>query len=314
MKGSKVMKRIALTSVLLAAACSGEEAGFLEDPDGSTRIRRDGGPGAVRDGGPGAVRDGGPGAARDAGPRDSGAPRDGGSGPLADWCTGQPGTFSFFVTSMNALWALSGDPIDDWSGGFGGDFGGIEGADAICQSIAAATGNGDVTWRAFLSATDDGSGNPVHAIERIGTGPWFDANGLMVASGPAGLLGDRPDGDARTIDDLPDECGVPISALGDAHDIVTGSNQQGRLNSTNMTTTCNDWTSSSGNVGNNMRNGVMIGHSFPRSGRGGLNWMSDHATRGCGKGANLLQDGPGSGTCIGCSGGFGGLYCFAVIQ
>ncbi|MEQ8280002.1 MAG: hypothetical protein RMA76_42665 [Deltaproteobacteria bacterium] len=304
------MKRLLPLSTLVLAACSGSTTNDLDDPhDAGAQNVTDAVvlDGAPRDAG-GPDRDAGP---RDAGPRDGG-PRDGGTGPLADWCRGQPATFSFFVTSMEALWALSGDPIDDWNGGFGGDYGGIAGADDICQQIGAATGNGDRTWRAFLSATDDGNGNPVHAIERIGMGPWFDANGLMVASGIQGLLGDRPDGDARTIDDLPNECGVPISALGDAHDIVTGSDQQGRLAGTNLQRTCNDWTSSDGNVGSNMRNGVMIGHSFPRSGRGGRNWVSDHATRGCGKGANLLQDGPGSGTCIGCSGGFGGLYCFAV--
>mgnify|MGYP003632091246 CR=1 FL=1 len=237
---------------------------------------------------------------------------------LDGWCSDQEADFSFFVTSMDALWKLSGSASDDLEGGFGGDFGGIAGADEICQTIASATGHGDKTWHAFLSATDDGSGAAVHAIERIGAGPWSDANGRLVASGLAGLAGARPDGDAQSVQDLPDECGVPISFLGDAHDVVTASDRDGRLASTNLESTCNDWTTSDGTVGSTGGGGggsdrsVMCGHSFPRnSGSFGANWVSDHAVRGCGKGANLIQNGAGEGTCIGCSGGYGALYCFA---
>ena len=111
-----------------------------------------------------------------------------------------------------------------------------------------------------------------------------------------------------------------ITLLGDAHDVPTGSNKQGMLNSTDPNWTCNDWTTSDASVGASSpgEDGVMIGHSFPREGGGGgpggdgANWVSDHATRGCSKGANLIQDGPGTGTCIGCGGGYGALYCFAL--
>ena len=136
------------------------------------------------------------------------------TGVLEGWCSSQPDEFSFFVTSMNALWTLAGDPVSDLNGGFGGNYGGVEGADAICQEIAWAAGHGHKTWRAFLSATDDGNGSPVNAIERIGEGPWYDANGRLVASGLSGLSGDRPDGDAQSVDDLPDECGVPSECTG----------------------------------------------------------------------------------------------------
>lgn len=246
---------------------------------------------------------------------------DPGPAELAGWCDEQDPEFSFFVTSMAALWALSGDDISDLEGGFGGNFGGIAGADAICQGIAAATGNGDRTWRAFLSATDDGEGTPVHAIERIGEGPWSDANGRLVASGLDGLLsGSRPDGDEQSTDDLPDECGVPLSALGDAHDVVTASDTDGMLFDDNLEATCNDWTTSDGSVGESQGGGpggggpLRCGHSFPRQsgGNSGQHWMSDHPLRGCGKGANLIQNGPGEGNCIGCSGGYGALYCFAL--
>ena len=244
-----------------------------------------------------------------------------GTTPLADWCSSQPAEFSFFVTSMDALWILAGSAPDDLDGGFGGDFGGLAGADDICQTIGAATGHGGKTWRAFLSATDDGAGNAVHAIERIGTGPWHDANGRLVATGIDGLLGTRPDGDPQSTDDLPDECGVPITLLGDAHDVVTASDAQGRLANTDPESTCLDWTSSDGAIGSTGGEfgfgTVMCGHSFPRATGGGgggfgANWVSDHGLRGCGKGANLIQNGAGTGTCIGCTGGYGAMYCFAL--
>ncbi|MCP4868540.1 MAG: hypothetical protein GY898_07455 [Proteobacteria bacterium] len=193
---------------------------------------------------------------------------------LNGWCSVESNDFSFFVTSMAGLWALSGDDVSDMDGGFGGNFGGIEGADEICAALGAATGHGDRDRRAFLSATDDGGGAQVHAIERIGEGPWYDANGRLVATGIDGLLADsRPDGDAQTVDDLPDECGVPISALGAAHDVITGSNSQGRLDSTSLATTCNDWTADSGAVGSVGGSGgntgvVQCGHSFPREAGG----------------------------------------------
>jgi len=219
--------------------------------------------------------------------------------------------FSFFVTSLEAMRRLSGS-----QDGFGGNFGGMEGADTICQTIAEGVGAGHKTWKAFLSATEGPGGGPVHAIERIGEGPWYDANERLVSENIQGLLQERPAGDPQTINDLPDENGVPISALGDAHDIVTASNRQGRLFSPNPESTCNDWTSDSGNVGNDL---VMCGHSFPRMSRrpGGRNsgqqWLSDHNLRGCAPGVELRQTGGGQGeNFIGASGGYGGLYCFAL--
>ncbi len=238
---------------------------------------------------------------------------------LQNWCQVSSPDFSFFVTSMSALWTLSGDSIEDLSGGMGGDFGGLAGADSICQTVGAATGHGNKTWRAFLSVTDDGTGSPAHAIDRVGTGPWYDANARLVATGVAGLTsGDRPDGDGQSTSDLPDECGVPTSVLGDAHDTVTGSDASGRLNSMDPTSTCNDWTSSDGNVGGDGTFGggrVRCGHSFPRSATSGRHWLNTHQLRGCGKGAHLTNSGPGGGTgtgsCIGCTGGYGAFYCFA---
>ncbi|MEZ4435219.1 MAG: hypothetical protein R3F65_22665 [bacterium] len=212
--------------------------------------------------------------------------------------------FSFFVTSLQAMRTLSGS-----QDGFGGDLGGLEGADAICQIIAGGVGMGHKQWRAFLSATRGPDGQPVHAIERIGQGPWYDANGRLVSQNIQGLLQARPAGDPQTVNDLPDEFGVPLSTLGDSHDIMTGSNRQGRLNNNALASTCNDWTSANGNIGGNQ---LMAGHSWPRSPRNGTQWISDHTLRGCAPGVNLIQNGGGVGNCVGCSGGYGAIYCFAL--
>lgn len=313
-----------LALALLSGACGDDDAA---------------GDAAVMD--TGAAPDGGsdvasPDAGSDSGPTDAGPAPDvfdagndaGPPNPLGEeWCADQGDDFSFFVTSLDALWVLSeSDPSDLDGGGFGGNFGGLSGADEICQTIGDATGHGERDWRAFLSVTDGGDGNAVHAIERIGAGPWNDANGRLVATGIDGLLeGLRPDGDEASTSDLPDECGVPLSSVRgmpdtDAHDVVTGSDQMGRLNSTELESTCNDWTSDDGAVGSSEGGGsggplsVMCGHSFPRRPgvERGAHWISDHAVRGCGRGANLTQNGPGEGTCIGCSGGYGAIYCFAA--
>jgi len=214
------------------------------------------------------------------------------------------GEFSFFVTSLETMRTQSGN-----QDGFGGDLGGLSGADQICQRAAAEVGFGHRTWRAFLSVTNGPDGGPVNAIDRVGAGPWFDRNRRLVATGREGLLGIRPDGDERTINDLPDEHGVPLSILGDAHDILTGSDGLGRLASTGPVSTCSDWTSA---VGEGSEGKVMCGHSFPRAGKVGYDWISDHPVPGCAPGINLIQNGPGQGNCVGCGGGYGGIYCFAV--
>ena len=213
--------------------------------------------------------------------------------------------FSFFVTSLEAMRELSGS-----EDGFGGDLGGLAGADAICQTIADGVGVGHKEWRAFLSVVNGPDGEPVHAIDRIGEGPWYDANHRLVSQDIAGLLNERPDGDPQSVNDLPTEFGQPLTVYGDAHDIPTGSDRTGRLNSDDPEATCNDWTSAE-SIGQDM---VVCGHSFPRRGgrRRGAQWISDHQLRGCTPGVNLLQNGRGVGDCIGCSGGYGGIYCFAL--
>ena len=159
-----------------------------------------------------------------------------------------------------------------------------------------------------MSATTGGDGGgPVHAIDRIGDGPWYDANGRLVAMDKAGLLKERPAGDAAVADDLPDEFGRPLMQFGDNHDVMTGSNRMGQLEENDPVSTCNDWTSA---VGEGTENRVRCGHSWPA--RSGMSWITAHKLRGCAPGVNLVQDGPGTGNCVGCSGGYGGIYCFAL--
>jgi hypothetical protein len=88
--------------------------------------------------------------------------------------------------------------------------------------------------------------------------------------------------------------------------VLTGSNSEGELESTDPDHTCNDWTSAEV-LG---RKGPMCGHSWPAG--SGRNWITAHNVRGCTPGVNLIQDGAGSGNCVGCSGGYGAIYCFAL--
>jgi hypothetical protein len=271
---------------------------------------RDSGTGGAGMGGMGgaAGRDGGGDAARDGAVDRAPASGDGGTG-----------NFSFFVTSLGAMRKLSGS-MD----GFGGDlrFGeatGLAGADKICTTIAemAVPGSGAKGWRAFLSTVAGGpNGGPVHAIERIGNGPWYDRLGRLIAANKTDLAQTRPRGaDPAIINDLPNEEGIPNhqdgapgcsgNACPDNHDVLTGTNAMGMLQSPNMTATCNDWTIST-------RTGrPWCGHSWPRQGSG-VNWMSALAEGGCAPGVNLREMGGPNAPTVGAGGGYGGIYCFAL--
>jgi hypothetical protein len=176
--------------------------------------------------------------------------------------------FSFFVTSLAAMQRLSGNQA-----GFGGDlrFGqadGLSGADEICRQIAEASmpGAGAKGWRAFLSVTNGLAGTSVHAIDRVGEGPWYDRRGRLIALNRADLVQTRPKGAEPLIaDDLPNEDGVPNHApdgtLVDNHDILTGSDRNGRLYNPDWSHTCHDWTSGVGSDGR-----PRVGHSWTRAG------------------------------------------------
>lgn len=237
--------------------------------------------------------------------------------------------FSFFVTSLSALQALSGD-----QNGFGGDLrygesgagAGLRGADKLCATIAERSmpGASSKRWRAFLSAVSGADGNQVDAIDRIGSGPWYDRLGRLVAPNLGDLVNSRPlNGDATIRVDLPNEDGVPnhapdpIRGQVDNHDTLTGSNDQGRLFSTSAT--CRNWTAA---TGESAEGKPRLGHSWPRgggSGRGGsgadaTGWIAAHEASGCAAGVNLADTGgpSSSSTTVGAGGGYGGFYCFAL--
>lgn len=217
--------------------------------------------------------------------------------------------FSFFVTSMAGLLDLAADEQ-----GFGGDLSyngksGVLGADELCAALAERSMKGSSAkgWKAFLSTSSE------DAIDRIAGGPWFDRQGRKVAADKAGLTMTRPEGaDPQIIDDLPNEDGLPNhldagpecqadSSCRDNHDILTGSDERGRL----VPGTCEDWTSLTA------PSQPVVGHSWPaQSGKG---WLRAHLAGGCGRGVKVEQAGapvPGDRT-VGAGGGYGGFYCFA---
>lgn len=228
--------------------------------------------------------------------------------------------FSFFVTSLVAMQALSGNPK-----GFGGDLryghtgagAGLRGADKICADVAerALKGSAAKQWRAFLSVSDAGNGAKKDAIDRIGPGPWYDRTGRVLATNLTGLLSaDRPaGGDVTIASDLPNETGVPNHTADgvtmDNHDVLTGSDKAGRIHTY---PNCENWTTTttpSGGTGGR-GNGPMAGHSWPAS--SGQNWMQAHGVAGCAASVVTGQGSP-SGSGVGDGGGYGGIYCFALV-
>lgn len=186
-------------------------------------------------------------------------------------------SFSFFITST--------------SGPDGGDFrrsaadtDGLAGADELCKNLATVSvpASADKTWRAYLSTAT------VNARDRIGTGPWYNHAGTMVAASVAALH-DPP---MNLIDGTTgmDEKGVLVPL--NQHDILTGSDAQGMATAN----TCNNWTSS-------VATGVtaQVGH-YNRDGGGQdkTSWNAAHASSGCSAAAFV-------GT-----GGRGSIYCFAT--
>lgn len=190
-------------------------------------------------------------------------------------------SLSFFVTSATSAT---------------GNLGGLAGADATCQRLATAVGQGARSWRAYLSAERDAaSGNqPANARDRIGSGPWHNAAGTLVANSLTELH--ARSGDASL---FVDERGQRIngqwtgSPTPNQHDIMTGSNADGTLL---RGFTCADWTSgSASDVG-------QVGHSDgmgPNQSTAGAlaSWNSAHANQNCADTAPR--------------GGGGRFYCFA---
>jgi len=226
--------------------------------------------------------------------------------------------FSFFVTSQKALTLLSKS-----DNGFGGDFrfgktgagAGLKGADSICSCIAELSmpGSRAKQWRAFLSVKADETGKQVNAIDRIGTGPWYDRIGRVLAPTVNDLLNTRPiNGNTVIASDLPNEDGVPNhrpdpnGPLVDNHHMVTGSGTDGKLYTSGST--CDDWTNVSAT------GSPRCGFAWPRGGSAG-HWISGFNAGGCAAGVYTIDDGggPRGATIIGSGGGYGGFYCFALV-
>ena len=195
---------------------------------------------------------------------------------------GAPAPMSFFVTSTGL--------------GKGADLGGLAGADQHCQMLAAAAGRGSSTWHAYLSTQGAGA---VNARDRIGAGPWANAKGQVIAANVAELHGDTLEiarmGNRITKTSALSEKGEMLNGVGDTpneHDVLTGSQPDGRAYTDAADHTCGNWTSSGMGT-------AQLGH-FDRLGGGNASWNSVHPSNGCSQ-QNLVA-----------TGGAGKLYCFAI--
>jgi hypothetical protein len=195
---------------------------------------------------------------------------------------GKKSVTTFFVTSKGP--------------GMGGNLGGLAGADAHCQTLAKAEGSGDHTWRAYLSAAATDGQPAVNARDRIGSGPWYNAAGVLIAANVAELHSDAA-GARINKETAVTERLDPVNGVGDTpnvHDILTGSRPDGTAFPASDDLTCRNWTSSG-------EGRAQVGH-HDRRGRGeGVNsWNSVHVSQGCSQ--QSLQ----------ATGGAGLFYCFGI--
>ena len=192
---------------------------------------------------------------------------------------------SFFVTSVGL--------------GNGANLGGLAGADRHCQALATAAGAGSKTWHAYLSVSASSGQPAVNARDRIGSGPWYNAKGARIAQNVGDLHGDTVE-QARLGNNINrttalSEKGEPIKGVGDTpnqHDILTGSQTDGRAYTDGADHTCGNWTSGAAGT-------AQLGH-HDRTGGGNTSWNATHPSRGCSQ-ENLVA-----------TGGAGLMYCFAI--
>ncbi|HLK84496.1 MAG TPA: lectin [Xanthobacteraceae bacterium] len=193
----------------------------------------------------------------------------------------QAPNMTFFVTSVGS--------------GKGGDLGGLAGADAHCQTLAATAGAGNKAWRAYLSSSETPTAKAVNARDRIGKGPWQNAKGVVVATNVEDL---HSANNKLNSDNSLTERGTRIAGFGytpNYHDILTGSQADGTAFPGNMNLTCNNWTSSEFGK-------AMVGHVDRRGGADNefqRSWNAAHMSRACSQ-ADLIA-----------TGGNGLFYCFA---
>jgi hypothetical protein len=194
----------------------------------------------------------------------------------------QQSEISFFITSAGP--------------GKGGDLGGLDGADQLCQLLGATAGAGTKTWRAYLSTQGP---NAVNARDRIGRGPWLNAKGLIVAKDLAELHGQNNINKQTALT----EKGNQVNGRGDTpnmHDILTGSQPDGTAFPPGEDRTCGNWTKSGAGA-------AMVGHHDRQGLRdddASKSWNSSHASRG--------PDGGCSQSDLKSTGGNGLFYCFVA--
>ncbi len=194
----------------------------------------------------------------------------------------EPLEMGFFVTSAGP--------------GDGGNLGGLEGADAHCQSLAEAAGAGHRSWRAYLSTQATDSAPAANARDRIGDGPWGNAKGVPMAAN----LDDLHYNNANlNYENSLDENGEAVNsgASGDTpnrHDVLTGTLLDGTAPPAGDDASCSNWTS-------NDEGRAIVGHHdrFRRTVPGSP-WNNAHPSRGCSQ-ENLQS-----------TGGDGLFYCFAA--
>jgi len=190
-----------------------------------------------------------------------------------------PSSMSFFITSVG--------------GADGANLGGLDGADAHCQKLAASAGQGNKTWRAYLSASPADGQQATNARDRIGAGPWYNAKGVKVADSVADLHSDK---NKLSKENSLTEKGGVVNGRGDTpnrHDILTGSQLDGTAFAGGGDHTCGNWTS-------NANGSAQVGHHDRQGGgENPTSWNSAHASRGCSQ-ENLRG-----------TGGDGLFYCFA---
>lgn len=198
----------------------------------------------------------------------------------SSYAFGQSENTSFFITSVGST--------------DGANLGGLDGADQHCEDLASAAGLSELTWRAYLSATAAGGQPAVNARDRIGTGPWYNYDGVLIAETVDQL---HSDGNNLNKETALDENGQVVNGRGDdpnRHDILTGSQLGGTALEGEEDTTCSNWTSNgegSARLGHHDRNG---GGDYPTS------WNSAHGSSGCSQ-----EDLEGTG-------GAGLFYCFGI--
>jgi len=214
---------------------------------------------------------------------------------MTKWFLGVIGVVVFAVTASLGVSAQQNQLtffVTSAGPGNGANLGGLAGADKHCQTLAAAAGAGNRTWRAYLSAAAANGQPAVNAKDRIGKGPWTNAKGVVVAKSVADLHSEMNNLNKET---ALTEKGTGINGVGDQpnqHDMLTGSQADGTLQTGEAP--CGNWTSAA------TTGGAMVGHHNKQGGGAApTSWNAAHSSRGCSQ-QNLIA-----------TGGNGYFYCFA---